>query len=209
MAVINGRRSEFEFRVMPMDEDNVSKLPTAQDRDFFRVEGVVYLHYETIDINQGHKKESYGFHLPTFEMESDDFVGLSIDAFREKVQEDSPEGKDYFLQMQQLLAMMKRFVDATLSGRRQKLFNRTTVNISGSGVAFLVDHPMAMGTTVRLSLFFPRHPFSYVCVMGNIVKSEKNDEGYLIKVQFEEMSEKTEEEIVKFVNQCQRDTIRK
>src|SRR5688572_15157706 len=112
--------------------DNVTKMPSQSDREFFRVNGHMYLHCEVVEADQGNKKDASGVFIPTFEAEEDDFIGLSIDAFRENILNDDPVGKDYFLKVQQLLSMTKRFFDAEIRGKKHRLYQKISVNISGS-----------------------------------------------------------------------------
>jgi hypothetical protein len=190
---------------------NISQMSSAQDRDFFRVDGPVYLMVEAIEIDHGTKLETYTLEVPTFSLPEDDIVGLSIDAFREhvKISEMEKTQKEYWLQMQQIVSMMKRFLDAELLGRKQKLFKKTEVNISGSGMAFPSETAYVVKQNLRISMFFPRYPFNYICVIGEVVKCEKKDDGYLVKTHFEGISEKSQDEILRFVNQIQRDNRRR
>lgn len=187
--------------------NNISQLGSSKDREFFRVDGQLYLHVEIVTLDQGTKQEAYGVYVPTFSMAEDDIVGLSIDAFREQIliSEIDHEQKEYWLKLQQLLSFMKRSIDAELLGRKQKMFCRTNVNISGSGMAFESPTAYVSGQTLRLAMFFPRYPYTYLCVIGDVVKCEKKDEIFQIKTEFQAISEKNQDEILRFVNQCQRD----
>ena len=135
--------------------------------------------------------------------DEDDLVGLSIDAFREQVLHDNPPDKANLLKIQQLLSLTKRFLDAELLGREQKIFRKIEVNISASGLSFPSDIAYHTGQQLRLDLFFPKFPFTYVSVMGEVVRSEKADIGYEIKLHFKDVSEKTQDEIIKFVKNYQ------
>lgn len=191
------------------DKNGVTRIPSITDREFYRVDGVLYLHIEPVELDSGNKHESKGFTIPTFVQEEDDFVGLSIDAFRERLVLDSPADKDTFLQVQQLMSMMKRFFDAEVLGRKQKLYKKVMVNISGSGMAFPSDVAYYVGQVLRVSLFFSSFPFSYVSLPADVIRSEKAEIGYEIRVQFKDISEKSRDEILKFVNQCQRENLKK
>lgn len=191
------------------DDNGIRRLPSITDREFFRVDGLLYLHIEPVEMDAGNKHESKGFTIPTFVQEEDDFVGLSIDAFREKIILDNPPDKDSLLQIQQLLSMMKRFFDAEMLGRKQKHYKKVMVNVSGSGIAFPSDVAYYVGQTLRVSLFFPSFPFSFISVPADVVRSEKAEIGYEIRGQFRDISEKSRDEILKFVNQCQRDNLKK
>lgn len=191
-----------------MDENNnIAHFPNVNDREFFRVNGSLYMFCETIDSYKPSDNEHQGFFIPTFAQDEDDFVGLSIDAFREQVMIENPPGKDGLLQVQQLMSMMKRFFDAEVLGRKQKLYKKIKVNISGSGLAFPSDVAYHTGQLLKAALFFPRFPYTYLNVVVEVVRSEKADIGYEIKVHYKDITEKTRDEILKFVNQCQRDTL--
>lgn len=191
----------------------ISKIPQNQesDGDFFRVTGHVYLYPEVITVDQGVKYEVNGLFVPTFSTDEDDIVGLSIDAFRENIllSEMDVLQKESWLKMQQIMSMMKRVVDAELLGKKQKLFKKCEVVISGSVLDFPSAEPYLVGQSLRLAMFFPRFPYSYLCVIGEVLKCEKTEEGHLIKTQFKDISEKNQDEILRFVNQCQRDQRRR
>lgn len=185
-----------------MTKNNIPSIPHIKDRGFVRVDGEVYFHSEPIEFDQGNKHDRCGLFIPTFVQEEDDLVGLSIDAFREKIIQDNPPDKERLLEIQQLLSMIKRFVDAELAGNTQTSFKKTKINISGSGIAFPSEVAYQPGHLIRLDVFFPKHPFSYVSVAGSVVRCEKADIGYDVKVRFMDISKKTQDEILKFVNQC-------
>lgn len=193
----------------------IPRIPKGQnssdDGGFFRVEGSVYLHPEVVTLDQGIKHEANGLFVPTFSLDEDDIVGLSIDAFREHIllSEMGPLEKESWLKMQQIVAMMKRVVDAELLGKKQKMFKKIEVVISGESLDFKSAEPYLVGQVLRLAMFFPRFPFTYLCVIGDVIKCEKTDDGHIVKTHFKEISEKNQDEILRFVNQCQRDQRRR
>ncbi|MCP5464810.1 MAG: PilZ domain-containing protein [Deltaproteobacteria bacterium] len=186
------------------EQNNVTKMPLASDREYFRVNGQLYFHCDVIDETKGYTEDTQGFFMPSFAQDEDDFVGLSIDAFREKILASKLEEKDYFLEMQQLMVMMKRFFDMEIVGRKQKKYKKVNVNISGSGLAFPSDVPYKNSQVLKLSLFFPAFPYTYLTLKGLVIRSEKKDIGYEIKTQFKDINEELREEVLKFVNSCQR-----
>lgn len=190
--------------------NKVAKMPSAKDREFFRVDGQLYLAIEVVDVDQGIKHEAEGVYVPTFSMPEDDIVGLSIDAFREQIRmsEMEHEQKEYWLKLQQILSMLKRSVDAELLGKKQKMYKRTPVNISGSGLAFQSDTVYTVGQNLKLSMFFPRYPYSFLALVSEVLKIEKKDEETWVRTQFLGISEKNQDEVLRFVNQCQRDNRR-
>lgn len=185
---------------------NVTTLPSAADRDFFRTDGHVYLYIEVVTPDQAVRQDTNGVFIPTFILEEDDICGLSIDAFREQIAFDDPPNKEYLFRLQQLISMVKRYFDAEILGKKHKLYKRVPVNISGSGMSFLSPVNYEKGAHLRLSMFFPRFPYSFVSVPASVVKSVHDDDGHLwVKTHFEGMSQKNEDDILRFVNQCQRD----
>lgn len=204
-----GPSISYEGEEIMREENGIPRIPSISDREYFRVDGLLYLYSEPVEMDSNNTHDSQGLYIPTFVQEEDDFVGLSIDAFRERVILDRPPEKDSLLEVQQLMSMMKRFFDAENAGRKQKMYKKILVNLSGSGMAFPSDVAYHVGQVLRLSIFFPAFPFTYVSVAADVVRSEKAEIGYEIKVQFKDISDKTRDEILKFVNQCQREKIRK
>ena len=191
-------------------ENNISQLPQSEDREFFRVDGKLYFHLEKVDLTEPHSESSRRVFFPPFTKDEDDVVGLSIDSFRERILVSEMEDGDfrqYILEMQQLMAMMKHCFDEELGGRKQKVFVKTTVNISGSGIAFPTDKIFCIDDILRLYLFFPAYPFTFLSIMGRVVKCVKKEEGFQVKAHFENISEQQRDEILRFVNQCQRDLL--
>lgn len=182
--------------------------PSASDnqREFFRVDGQVYLYVEAAALGESLDSDQ-GVFMPTFSLEEDDIVGLSIDAFREQIRlsEIEPAQKEFWLRMQQVLSMMKRCFQVELDGGRSKMFRKSKVNISGSGVAFPSESSYLVGQNLRLAMFFPRYPYSYMGVVGEVIKCERRDRGYWVRTRFRDLNEKSQDEILRFVNQCQRD----
>lgn len=187
--------------------DNVTKIPTADSRDYFRVDGRLYFYWEKIkpsDLEQSPKK----IHVPTFAQDEDDIVGLMVDAYRERLLMSKLEDLDlrgWLLELQQIMALMKRSFDAELRGAKQKVFAKTDVNISGSGMAFFTLEPLAIKDLLRVSLFFPLYPYSFLSLVASVVKCEKHENGFWNKLHFENIPERERDEILRFVNQCQRE----
>lgn len=182
-------------------------MPQSNQREFFRVDGQIYIYVEPIAAGESLDQEAQGVFVPTFGSEQDDIVGLSIDAFREQIRlsEIDAAQKEYWFKVQQILALMKRSFEAELDGREPKRFLKCRVNISGSGVAFPSAASYLVGQNVRLAMFFPRYPYSYLTIVGEVVKCERKDLGYWVRCRFREISEKSQDEVLRFVNQCQRD----
>lgn len=190
-----------------MSENDIPRIPSISDRGFIRVTGLLYLYCEPVDLEKGNVQESgKDFFIPTFVQEEDDFVGLSIDVFREKILKDNLKDKEYYLNIQQLLSMMKRFLDAELLGRKQTLYKKTNVNISGSGLAFPSDVAYHAGQVLRMSLFFPVAPHVCVNFLADIVRSEKAEIGYEVKAKYKDISEKTRQQILDFIDSCEKDS---
>lgn len=191
---------------MDTSDQNIIKMPSTRDREFFRVDGQVYFYCEPVEVNQGMLKDQAGLFIPTFDHEEDDFVGLAIDAFREELLNDDVPNKDYFLKIQQLLSMTKRFFDVQFQGKQIKRYRKIPVNISGSGLCFPSDVAYDKDALIRIAMFFPRFPFKFVSVIASVVKSDKVENRFDVKVKFHELSEKCQDDILRFVNQCQRDS---
>jgi hypothetical protein len=178
--------------------NNISRLPTIKDREYTRVDAKVYLCCQAYDPNH---KPSTGVEVSPFLEKESDFVGLSIDAFYERVKKEAPEGKEYFLQMQQLMAMLKQYCDKDPFQRTERLFKKLDVNISGSGIAFPSDVAYHSEQLLLLSLYFPLYPFSYVAVVVEVIRSEKAEIGYEIKCQYKDISEDLQKTISTFVKE--------
>lgn len=189
-----------------MSENDIPRIPSISDRGYIRVNGTLYLYCEHADVEKGDKHVNNDFQIPTFVQEEDDFVGLSIDAFREQVLKEDPKGKDYYLKIQQILSMMKRSFDDEMLGRKQNLYKKVQVNISGSGIAFPSDVAYHAGQTLRLFLFFTKYPYMPLNILADVVRSEKAEIGYEIKIQYKDMNENARDAILKFIDECEKNS---
>jgi hypothetical protein len=188
-------------------ENNISKIPNPADREYFRVDGQIYFYCEKIHPTEN-EEIAKKIYIPTFAKDEDDIVGLTIDAFRERLLMSELEDQDlklFMLELQQIMAMMKLCFDEELKGKKQKIFLKTTVNISGSGMAFQSSELHCVNDFLKMYLFFPVYPYSFVSVLAKVIKCEKQKDGYWIKTHYEKISERERDEILRFVNQCQRD----
>lgn len=181
----------------------ITKL--VEERDFFRINGELYLYYEALDEMVEDIPQTKNSFFPTFEFEEEDYLGLSLDALRENLLYDVPEHNEYYLKFQELLVLMKRYMDAKDQDLKRKTYKKSLVNISGSGLSFLSDVHFNEGDFLLMSLFFPIFPYSHVRVCAEILKSTPKDSEFDIKVKFVNLSEGVQDEILKFVNQCQRE----
>lgn len=185
-------------------DNHIPRIPSVKDREFTRIDGEVYLFVEPVELDQFNKNEGKEFSIPTFVQEEDDFVGLSIDAFAERAKLEKSTHVEEYLQIQQLLSMLKRFMDASLLGRKSRPYKRVVVNISGSGIAFPSDVAYHAGHFLRVCVFFPKRPFTHLSVVAEVVRSEKAQLGYNIKTQFTQISDQNRAQILEFVQECQR-----
>lgn len=185
-------------------DNHIPRIPSVKDREHTRVDAQVYLFVEPIELDQSNKNEGKGFSIPTFVQDEDDFVGLSIDAFAERTKLEKSTHAQEYLQIQQLLSMLKRFMDASILGRKARQYHRVKVNISGSGVAFPSDVAYHAGHLLRVCVFFPKRPFTHLSVVAEVVRSEKAELGYTIKTQFKQISDDSRAHILEFVEECQR-----
>lgn len=187
-----------------MSESEIPRIPSISDRGFVRVDAAVYLYCEPVDLEKGNFHASgREFFIPTFVQEEDDFVGLTIDAFREQVLVENPRDKDYYLRLQQMLSAMKRFMDGALLGRKPNMYKKMRVNISASGIAFPSDVAYHTGQILRLSLFFPKAPFGMANLLCEVVRSEKAEIGYDIKAKYTQISDKVRRSILDFIEECE------
>lgn len=185
-------------------ENIIPRIPSVKDRECSRVDAEVYLFVEPIELDQYNKNEGKSFFIPTFVQEEDDFVGLSIDAFAERMKLEQSQHREEYLQIQQLLSMFKRSMDASVLGRKSQSYKRVKVNISGSGIAFPSDVAYHVGHHLRTCVFFPKRPFTHLSLVAEVVRSEKAVTGYTIKTQFIQISDSHRAQILEFVGECER-----
>lgn len=186
-----------------MTQSNVTRIRNIKDRVYPRVNGVIYLSCIPTDCRKSNAQESGEFYIPPFVQHEDDYVGLCLDAFHQKLLWENPPHKEYYLKLQQLTLLLKRFSDAQAHGRKQKYYKKLQVNISGSGLSFPSDVAYHPGQPLFLNVFLPLYPFAHLTLLGEVVRSEKADIGYEVKVKYKDITEKTQKVILDFVNQCE------
>ena len=87
-----------------------------------------------------------------------------------------------------------------------------TVNISGSGVSFIVSSSVPVGSLLDISLFIPDFPMGMFNVQGEVIRINpgKGDEAgcYEIGIKFLNLSEEERERLIEYTFRQQRRTIR-
>lgn len=83
------------------------------------------------------------------------------------------------------------------------------VNISATGIRFIVKEAVKAGDAVEIKMLLPSHPPVGVVTYGRVVRVDKcaKDE-YCIAVNFEELEEDVREEIIQYTINRQREVIR-
>ena len=84
-----------------------------------------------------------------------------------------------------------------------------SVDISGSGIAFVVDNELAEDTALKLEIIL--HPENhFISILGRVIGCRKNPEGegYLVAVDYESISEDDREHVIHHILKKQMEEIR-
>jgi len=82
------------------------------------------------------------------------------------------------------------------------------INISGGGMSFTLQQALAIGETVEIKTMLTSHQAIALRIYGEVVKSEAQDQGYLIAVRYIHMDDSIRDEIIHFVFEREREIIR-
>lgn len=179
----------------PTDEEN---------REYFRISGVVYLYIEkTTDNNIDITNKE----LP----EKLDPLALRIHHFKSRLlydfkKEDS-KIREIVDVLEEMHSLYKRSIE--LSTKLPEA-DRMSVIISGSGLEFISSKKFEKNDTIDLHISFLEYPFCTVVANGIVLKTEKfGTDGHKTRyiVEFSEITEEARDNIIRYVNKLQRDQL--
>jgi len=84
------------------------------------------------------------------------------------------------------------------------------VNLSASGMRFMMNENVAPGDRLEIKMLLPTGPPIGILTYGNVVRvNETGDEQYEVSLHFSDMDEEVKEEIIRYAINRQREMIRK
>ncbi len=87
---------------------------------------------------------------------------------------------------------------------------KKVVNISASGIRFIVNHPVELNDVMEIKLLLPTYPPVAVFVHGEVKRVDRLDDNkYEIAIEYLNMSDSVRNEIIQYTLSHQRETIRK
>ncbi len=167
-----------------------SSLPQER-RQYFRIPGVVYFRIE--------KKGDF-LKTPEPLPEFLDSVQLKLMNFCSRLEYEAPEHLKYFKEITEIMKEMHRFREPPKSKKQW-------VIISGSGMDFLSSEAYAAGDKVKACITFPGYPFETLELQSEVTRCVPHDgemRRYHVALIFEEIGERDQENLIKFVNALQR-----
>jgi c-di-GMP-binding flagellar brake protein YcgR len=83
-----------------------------------------------------------------------------------------------------------------------------SVNISGGGISFLLPQAIVPGTILEIKLMLTRNQPVAMCIYGDVIKSVRTDNLYVIAVHYVNMDVSIRDEIIRYVFEREREIIR-
>ncbi|HLA26727.1 MAG TPA: PilZ domain-containing protein [Syntrophales bacterium] len=96
----------------------------------------------------------------------------------------------------------------SLSGEVDESSPYKTQNISGGGISFNSPESFTLGDIVEIKVPHTAILSQSLCLCGEVIKSEKQDDGWLTAVQFIFLDDTLRDEIVRFVFEREREILR-
>lgn len=82
------------------------------------------------------------------------------------------------------------------------------INISGSGMSFLVQEPLSVGDCLEIKIMLTLNKPVAVCLYGEITKIQKIDNNYKIALRYIHMDDLVRDAIIHYVFEREREIIR-
>lgn len=165
-----------------------------EKRNFFRVEGFVYLRLDKP--GEIEKAET--------EPETLDRVGIHLLHLKNLIKYDPPAHDFYF---RNLIHIMEQMHSQLTNKVKPQVFTRTHATISGSGIEFIWNKAYEKGEDLTLTLSFMDYPFQTVSVPAQVqdcAKVKGDAKTSRLVLSYADIPEADRELIIKFVNSLQR-----
>lgn len=184
----------------------MSNNDSQERRRYFRVDHSILLSYETVDeqemqngirhMNAGGFPEG-GF--STSLLEIDNQIQASLNKFKREHHEVRNAIELLNIKVNALLDLLP-----IVGNKTDQILNSepTTVNISASGISFLVDRPIPPQTKLRLRMVLPPN-YQYVTAFANVVRCEQSETHFVLAAEFVFILDKFKEILIKYAMQKQ------
>ena len=182
-------------------------------RNYFRAVGVVYLQVlrESDPVQPEHPLATSS-QAPdkADKIEKLDEIGLKLMTLRSRIHYHMPENSTFFLDVIDILLTLDQSLKNSLHGAlsiTNRLAQRQSVIISGSGLEFITEDRYVPGESLVVVLTFPEYPYATVSVRSEVIRVEPhgtNTHRFRTAIAYENIEESDRELIIKYVNHLQR-----
>jgi len=192
-----------------MSEDSKQQSDQRENRSYFRVDDVISVVVNPVNLENEEGREiiknsasSRSFSM--FDNAEDHGKGGDGDY------SDAPDVKG----LHDMISEIKTKVDFIINHlflEKEGLMNpeKKFVNISASGIRFVIDHPVKEKDIMEIKLLLPTYPPVAVFAYGEVIRvKEMEDNKYEVAVEYLNMGESVRNEIVQYTLCHQRETIR-
>lgn len=184
--------------------------PGDEQRSYFRVNDVINVVAIPVDVDRDKAEE-----FLRSASSSRAFSLLEIKQASEETAENLPSDDHGMQKLSNMITELKTKVDFIINHlimEREGLLSaeKKLVNISASGIRFIVNHPVKVGDIMEIKLLLPTYPPVAVFAYGQVKRAvSAGGNKYDIALEYLNMGDTVRNEIIQYTLSHQRETIRK
>jgi hypothetical protein len=186
------------------------KKRNHEKRDYFRVDDVISVVANPVHLMNEREKENIKTAassqiFPLFD------TGESSEVYEKEIFSDSQGNKKLYDMMNEIKTKLD-FLINHLMIEKEGLFSteKKPVNISASGIRFMVAYPAKEKDIIELKLLLPTYPPVAVFAYGEVKRVKAlDDQTYEIALEYLNMGESVRNEIIQYTLNHQRETIKR
>lgn len=169
---------------------------SSEHREYFRIDDVIKIDSKKVDKDPGLKKSKL-------------VAGVEVNEASMVLPDEAvhPHLWQMLVDINQKLGLILDKLNIEGEGLTEA--EEQKVNISATGIRFIVKERVAPGDAVEIKMLLPSRPPVGVVTYGRVIRVDKGAEGeYCVAVNFEELEEDVREEIIQYTINRQREVIR-
>ena len=179
-------------------------------RNYFRVNDVISVVVDSVCLDN-EKSEEFLKHVSSSKAFSLADVSSSPDNYPEEGPPESPEYKKLYSMITEMKTRLDFIINHLMLEKEGLLpAEKKLVNISASGIRFIIDHPANVKDIMEIKLLLPTYPPVAVFAYGEVIRvKELDDNKFEVALEYLNMGDSVRDEIIQYTLSNQRERIRK
>ncbi len=193
-----------------MSDEKDHKAGDSEKRSYFRVDDIISVVANPIHLDKEKSEEFRKSVVGSRMFSLMDVTGSSESAMEESIS-DHPGNTKLYSMMSEIKTKLDFIINHFITEREGLVQDeKTFVNISASGIRFMINHPVNVNDIMEIKLLLPTHPPVAVLAYGEVKRVKALEENkFEVSLEYLNMGDSVRNEIIQYTLSNQRETIRR